>query len=216
MPTPKYAGKSSVYIRSYNESIALSNENNFVNIAGRYYDGDQRWLDRNLSNTGCGVVAAANIVSHMSRYVSGCGSLYRYNDLSVSSFVNHMYDIDKYLHPSAIAVFSLGYFEKGFEDFARSRGVNIQSYWSDNRVTKDTFAEYIKAGLRIDSPVVYLQYFNSNQKEYDWHWMTITKYFKNNSNGDRFIAVFTWGERRSLNYNALWDANLACGVLYFK
>lgn len=103
----------------------------------------------------------------MSRYVSGCGSLYRYNDLSVSSFVNHMYDIDKYLHPSAIGVFSLGYFEKGFEDFARSRGVNIQSYWSDNGVTKDTFAEYIKAGLRIDSPVVYLQYFNSNQKEYD-------------------------------------------------
>ena len=93
--------------RSYNESIALSNENNFVNIAGRYSDGDQRWLDRNLSNTGCGVVAAANIVSHMSRYVSGCGSLYRYNDLSVSSFVNHMYDIDKYLHPSAIAVFLL-------------------------------------------------------------------------------------------------------------
>lgn len=60
LPTPKYAGKSSVYTRSYNESIALSNENNFVNIAGRYYGGDQRWLDRSLSNTGCGVVAAAN------------------------------------------------------------------------------------------------------------------------------------------------------------
>jgi hypothetical protein len=46
--------------------------------------------------------------------------------------------------------------------------------------------------------------------------MTITKYFRNTTNGDRYIAVSTWGERHSLNFNALWDGNLACGVVYFK
>ncbi|WP_455257677.1 hypothetical protein [Peptoniphilus asaccharolyticus] len=88
--------------------------------------------------------------------------------------------------------------------------------WSDNKVTKDSFANYIKSGLRRDCPVAYLQYWNSNQSDYDWHWMTITKYFRNTTNGDRYIAVSTWGERHSLNFNALWDGNLACGVLYFK
>lgn len=59
--------------------------------------------------------------------------------------------------------------------------------------------------------------FPSNRiSDYNWHWMTKLKYFRNTINGDRYIAVSTWGKRRSLNFNALWDGNCACGVLYFK
>lgn len=200
-----------------NEVVQLTNESNFVNVANRYYGGNQSWFsEEKLKNKGCGIVAAANIANHLSKYVSGCDSLYRYKDLSKSSFLNHMYDVEKYLSPTIIGIPSLSYFEDGFESFAKSRGVNVSAYWSDNKVTKDSFANYIKSGLRRDCPVAYLQYWNSNQSDFDWHWMTITKYFRNTTNGDRYIAVSTWGERHSLNFNALWDGNLACGVLYFK
>lgn len=210
--------KEKLSVNSYgNEVVELSDERNFVNIDNRYYGGNQSWFsEQKLRNKGCGTVAAANIASHLSEHVWGYNSLYKYSNLNKSNFLKHMYDVEEYLSPTMIGIPSLGYFEDGFENFAKSRGINISAYWSDNKVTKDSFANYIKSGLRRDCPVAYLQYFNSNQREYDWHWMTITKYFRNTTYGDRHIAVSTWGGRRSLNFNALWDGNLACGVLYFK
>ena len=203
--------------RGSNEIVELSNESEFVNIDGKYYGGNQSWFDeKSLQNTGCGTVASANIANHMSNYVRGCSKLYSYNSLSKSNFKKHMYDVERYVTPTAIGVPSLRALESGFERFADSRGIDISAYWSDQPANRNTFTNYIKDGLRINSPVAYLQYFNSNQKEYDWHWMTITKYFKNMSTGEQHIAVSTWGERRSLNFNALLDGNLACGVLYFK
>lgn len=70
-----------------NEVVQLTNESNFVNVANRYYGRDQSWFsEEKLKNKGCGIVAAANIANHLSKYVSGCDSPYRYKDLSKSSF----------------------------------------------------------------------------------------------------------------------------------
>lgn len=212
-----FENESPMFKNFGNEIIQLTNESSFVNVNNVYYGGNQSWFEETkLKNTGCGIVAAANITNHLSNYVRGYQNLYSYNNLSLSNFSNHMYDIEKYLSPTIIGIPSLSYFESGVKSFAKSRGVNISAYWSNDKVTKDSFADYIKSGLRRDCPVAYLQYFNSLQKDYDWHWMTITKYFRNTSNGDRHIAVSTWGERKSLSFNALWDGNFACGVLYFK
>lgn len=39
------------------------------------------------------------------------------------------------------------------------------------------------------------------------HWMTVTKYFKNNDTGDTFVAFSSWGIRFSINVKLLQDKN---------
>ncbi|OZQ66875.1 hypothetical protein [Paenibacillus sp.] len=56
--------------------------------------------------------------------------------------------------------------------------------------------------------------------EYEWHWMTITKYYRDTTDS-RWIAVSTWGQRRSINYRTHFDAiagnrTLGGGFMYFK
>ncbi|MDO4605303.1 MAG: hypothetical protein Q4B23_04920 [Helcococcus sp.] len=183
----------------------------------KYYGGNQSWFtQKDLKNRGCGTVSAENITAYMSKVFSSKKNLYSRGELTKVNFIKHMYDVEKYLSPSIIGVPTLGAFENGIEKFAKSRGVSLNAFWSDNKVNKTTFTNYIKSGLRANYPVAYLQYYNSNQKQYNWHWMTITKYFKNLRSNNTSIIVSTWGGKQILNFDALWSGNLACGVLYFK
>lgn len=182
-----------------------------------YYGGNQAWFDKkNLINRGCGIVAAANITAYMSKEFDVKENLYSYETFSKSNFIKHMYDINEYIRPTIIGVPTLKVFSKGIEDFAKSRGIQIKANWESDKIEKEDFAEYIKSGLNSNLPVAYLQYYNSKKMKYNWHWMTITKYYKNIKNGSTSIVVSTWGEKRVLNFDALWSGNLAFRVLYFE
>lgn len=74
-------------------------------------------------------------------------------------------------------------------------------------------AEFIKDALSNNLPVAMLITKNvdltwldveGRKQNGDFHWMTITKYFKNysanNTVENRYVAVSTWGERVSLNF----------------
>lgn len=53
---------------------------------------------------------------------------------------------------------------------------------------------------------------------YAWHWMTITKYFRDSAD-NRWIAVSSWGARYSINYRTHFDAMtnwLGGGLMYFN
>ena len=43
--------------------------------------------------------------------------------------------------------------------------------------------------------------------DFDNHWMTITKYYRNNQTGDTFVAFSSWGCRYTININLLKDKN---------
>ena len=38
---------------------------------------------------------------------------------------------------------------------------------------------------------------------FDNHWMTITKFFKQGSTGESWVALSSWGERYSVNTNLM-------------
>lgn len=91
---------------------------------------------------------------------------------------------------------------------------------SNASFTLDNTADYVKAGLKIDSPVATLNLSKFSSYEYEWDWMTITKYYREMSD-KRWIAVSTWGDRRSINYRTHIDAitsflSLGGGFRYFK
>lgn len=57
--------------------------------------------------------------------------------------------------------------------------------------------------------------FTGDLNHFNWHWTTITKYFRNNDTDDRFIAISSWGERYSFNLKLLVDA-YPNTYIYFK
>ncbi|NEU61062.1 hypothetical protein [Paenibacillus sp. ALJ109b] len=82
------------------------------------------------------------------------------------------------------------------------------------------YSQNIKAGLSLNSPVATLNLSKFDDYEYEWHWMTITKYYRDTTDS-RWIAVSTWGQRRSINYRTHFDAiagnrTLGGGFMYFK
>lgn len=204
-------------IRARHEVVELTDEADFVNVAGRYYGGDQEWFDDEFNqDRGCGTVAASNITAHMAEYVSGCGRLYGYRSLSKSNFKKHMNEMLEYVTPTIFGVPTLRYFARGVERFADDKNVDIEAYWSDEKPSFRNLSNYIKDGLRADSPVAHLQYYNPEVPSLNWHWVTITKYFRNSVAGDSHIAVSTWGERKSFNLDAIYDNSLGGGVIYFE
>lgn len=185
------------------------------------YGGDQMWWEDNSQkeNRGCGPVAAANITNYLSKITnsSSYGNLYSGSTTSYSDFMKHMNKMYDLMGPGPLGETSLGDFESTVENYATSVGVNLSAFHYNIPFTLDNTATYIKNGLSYNVPVATLNLSYFSSYEYKWHWMTITKYFRD-SNDNRYIAVSTWGERRSINYRTHFDAMnsiLGGGLLWF-
>ena len=86
--------------------------------------------------------------------------------------------------------------------------------YTPSNVTNSSVESFIISHLNNDNPVMFLNimegylsganthYLNDNQN-FDNHWMVITKYYKDNNTGERFIAFATWGKRISINLDLL-------------
>lgn len=203
------------------ESVSLSDETYFVKIMDgttRYYGGNQSWFSlESQQNTGCGPTAAANITAYMALKKSWASDLYAYNKTSItkSDFTNHMNEVIAYVAPNPIwGMPSYTAWGDDVEDFAQSRDVPLYAYYSSLSPTLDNASNYVKAGLNNDSPVGMLMYYNPYLSEYDWHWMTITKYTRDIYD-NRYVAVSSWGNRYSLNFEFFWENSLYGALLYF-
>lgn len=211
------------------ENVALSTERNYGQFVpveyqpGKYsYGGDQNWWsDKTKKNRGCGPVAAANITNYLAKITnpSKYGDLYIGNTTSKTDFLAHMDVLYSYIKPGLLGEVSVWDFAENVEQFAQDRGVNLSRVTSNASFTLDNTADYIKAGLQIDSPVATLNTTFFSDYEYEWHWMTITKYYRDSAD-NRWIAVSTWGERRSIDYRVHFDAMtnslIQGGLMYFK
>jgi hypothetical protein len=211
------------------EDVALTVERNYgMFIPVEYapntysYGGDQGWYDTDTKRTrGCGPVAAANITNYLAKIKDSTkyGKLYVGNTTSKTDFVAHMNTLYSYVDPGAFGEVSGADFTSDVERFARDRGVTLSGVTSSASFTLDNVANYIKGGLNINSPVATLNTKKWSDYEYEWHWMTITKYFRD-ANDNRWIAVSTWGQRRSIDYRVHFDAMAngywQGGVMYFK
>lgn len=107
-----------------------------------------------------------------------------------------------YCLPSPVGNASLSDWTDAVVRYASDRGVNLYPVYSSLPFTFENTCTYIKNGLVIDSPVAILDL--AKETPYGWHWMTITKYFRDSADV-RYIAVSSYGKRVSINYGELYD-----------
>ncbi|MBD7912123.1 MULTISPECIES: hypothetical protein [Clostridium] len=178
--------------------VALKNSEGFLDIFDEkkhYYGGDQKWFkEEAFRRVGCSTVAAANITAYISLR-DGDKKLYKFNDMKKDNFIKHMESLGKYIYPDEVlGTISSLYFMDRVIDFAEDRGVRVKSNWITTEYDFDKLKEFIKEALRKDSPVALLMLKNNVLKEFDWHWMTVTRLFENNDK--TYLNVSTWGERK--------------------
>ncbi|MGO4109708.1 hypothetical protein [Paenibacillus sp. YAF4_2] len=214
------------------EDVSLTTESSsslFVPIeykTGVYsYGGNQNWYaDSDWQNNGCGPVAAANITNYMAKITNSTkyGKLYTGSTLSYTDFLAHMNTMYSRINPGWLGELSIWDFADDIESYAKDKGVTLKRVTSNASFTLDNTATYIKAGLSSNVPVGTLNLSKFSDYEYEWHWMTITKYYRD-VNDNRWIAVSTWGRRESINYRTHFDAMKAFegiigspGLIYFS
>ncbi|MFB9329878.1 hypothetical protein ACFFSY_28390 [Paenibacillus aurantiacus] len=216
------------------EDVSLSSERNFSQFvpieypkgSGVYsYGGDQGWYAKSSEQSnGCGPVAAANITNYMAKVTNATkyGKLYTGSTLSHADFLAHMNTMYSRINPGKLGELSIWDFADDVETYAKDKGVTLKRVTSSASFTLDNTATYIKAGLNSNVPVGTLNLSKFSDYEFEWHWMTITKYYRD-VNDNRWIAVSTWGRRESINYRTHFDAMKAFegiigspGLIYFS
>ncbi|RAW16309.1 hypothetical protein DC345_11810 [Paenibacillus taichungensis] len=211
------------------EEVSLTveaNQSMFVPVqdgSGYSYGGNQNWYSQNThKERGCGPVAAANITNYLAKITNPTvyGNLYSGNTTSKQDFLAHMDKMYDYVSPGILGKISVSGFASAVESYAKDKKVNLSRVTDNSAFTLDNTAAYIKAGLNLNSPVATLNLSKFDDYEYEWHWMTITKYYRDTTDS-RWIAVSTWGQRRSINYRTHFDAitgnrTLGGGFMYFK
>ena len=186
---------------------SLKNYEEFIKIMDGnrpYYGGDQGWfLDKKNRKYGCAAVVGANITAYLSEH-NGNERLYPYDDFSIKSYINHMEEVVKYIEPvEKVGILRVSQFKDGVENYAKSRGVSLKGRIMVFENGYSNIYNFIKESLESDTPVGMLILRNDVIKEFDYHWMTITKLYKNQF--DVYVSVSSWGEKRLLKLKDIYN-----------
>ncbi|SFU55825.1 hypothetical protein SAMN04487886_10573 [Clostridium sp. DSM 8431] len=73
--------------------------------------------------------------------------------------------------------------------------------------------DFIKRALVKDKPLAFIMLNNNVLKEFEWHWMTVTKLFEIE---DRtYLNFSSWGERRVFKLEDVYNYSSFCAFSYF-
>lgn len=179
-----------------------------------YYGGNQSWFENiSLRKAGCSVVAAANITAY-SALDRDNKLLYDYDNMTKENFIKHMESIAKFIQPDEInGVTSVSYFNEKVIEFAESKGATIKPHKITIKSDFDEIKNFISTALNQNKPVAMLMLQNEVLKEFDWHWMTITRLFENMDKN--YIDFSTWGERRIFTLENFYKYSSFGALSYF-
>jgi len=224
-------------------TISLKDADKFVEItedSKTYYGGDQNWFSSHEGKDGgCGTVAAANITAYMAKQEAEFSKLYPYSDYSKNRFVSQMNDLYQYLHPYTIPILHQPFgiwpvekFERGFEAFCKSRGVDLQGVQDKAKYSKENVTNYIMRGLQADAPVAMMMGFNNLlhhievvqpngkwwvQKSFATHWVVITGITIDEITHKTTLKVSTWGGHANLDLDKYMEGErLYECLIWFK
>lgn len=179
-----------------------------------YYGGTQKWFKCDyLKKVGCSIVAAANITAYYALTIKN-KNIYNYEDMSKNNFINHMESMAKYIYLDPYnGLTSINYFNDKVTEFFKDKGIGIKSH---SITTKDDFKDmkyFLKTALTNNKPVALLMLKNNMLKEFDWHWMTITRLFENEDK--TYVDFSTWGERRIFKLEDFYRFSSFGALSYF-
>lgn len=197
--------------------MPINLKNNFIKIYdGKrpYYGGNQKWFkETELRKAGCSIVAAANITAYLSINRKN-NILYDYEDLNKDNFIKHMESIAEFIHPDVTkGVTSISYFSEKVVQFSKNKGVIMKSHEITTYDDFENIKNFIKTALSQNKPVALLMLENNALKEFDWHWITVTKLFENMDK--TYIDFSTWGERRIFTLEDFYKYSSFGALSYF-
>lgn len=188
-----------------------------------YYGADQKWLMHRTGQLGgCGVVAAAELLSYLAMQCPQYRALYDYGTLSKEAFVLYMQEVYNCVKPLApglgrmkmvLGVWPAYRFVRGIRRFAAQRGIRLDLSVIHSFRGEQAIAEYLKQALSADCPVAMLIGFNRRfdgsqverpdkstwrQDDFGRHWVVITA-MNVDGDGQIFLKVSTWGGYTVLN-----------------
>ena len=199
------------------DNISLKDYESFVTVRDgkrHYYGGNQQWFNSGINRkSGCGAVVAANITALIAKEKE-LHNLYKYKDYSRTNFLQHMNEVIKYVIPKEnVGILQPKIFAADVVSFALSRGVLLKESIKYFEEGYNSISGFIKKSLKENKPIALLMLRNERLKEFDWHWMTITKYYKNDFN--TYVNVSTWGERRILKLDEVFKYSSYGAVINF-
>ncbi|OPJ64155.1 hypothetical protein [Clostridium oryzae] len=176
-----------------------------------YYGGNQYWFPKKLHQlSGCGPIAAANIMAYLAENFSeNYRALYPYSlPISKGDFVNHIVEVRKFVKPGIRGLTSVHQFCENTLDYAKSRNVLLTPHiLEDDTVSMEEVVHYLSEALLQKLPVAILVLTHAVKEleDYSWHWMTITDLKFNAEDNNTYIVVSTYGERHVIDLNILWN-----------
>ena len=196
--TPNYTNLEEIQFIIYNSKIS-------------YYGGSQYWFPKKFDRlSGCGPVAAANITAYLSQTTPDkYNTLYPYKGIiNKVDFTSHMGEIRKFVKPGMFGLTSVRQFSNSVLAFSKERGVALVPHiLEDNAASMQEAINFISKALsqRLPIAILVLKHPLVEFKEYTWHWMTITDLKLNSKDNIYYISVSTYGERREINLDLLWN-----------
>jgi hypothetical protein len=197
--------------KSYKEVITLEEINLSIHDSEIiYYGGDQRWFPRKFHKlSGCGPIAAANITAYLSQnFPDKFYKLYPYKGvINHNDFIKHMVEIRKYVKPGIFGLTSVDQFSDNVLSFSKIKGVSLVPHILDKNVSMNEAIDFISQALsqRLPVAILILKHPVKELSDYTWHWMTITRLWVNPNDNKHYISVSTYGERREIDLDLLWN-----------
>ena len=196
--TPNYSNLEEIQFNIYDSKTS-------------YYGGSQYWFPTKFNKlSGCGPVAAANITAYLSQiFPDKYNTLYPYKGIvNKVDFIVHMGEIRKFVKPGMFGLTSVHQFSNSVLAFSKERGVSLAAHiLDDNAASMQEAINFISKALsqRLPIAILVLKHPLVEFKEYTWHWMTITDLKLNSKDNIYYISVSTYGERREINLDLLWN-----------
>ena len=128
-----------------------------------------------------------------------------------------MYD---YITPGILGVISTDAFDSGMRDFMQDCGIYSITSNEVNASRYDVFVDGVTEGLSHECPIALLFWDPDNggmdDPDFAFHWVTMTKYYKDNNTQIEYFACSSWGERYSLPlYDYWWSYWIEGGIYYW-
>lgn len=175
------------------------------------FGGNQHWFPlENQSRSGCGPVAAAMMTAYLARaFPDKYQALYPHQGLlNKEDFLAHMLEVRKYVIPGNRGLTSVRQFALQTMQFAHARGIHLTPrLLDDSSIRFEQALEFITKALSQNLPaaVLILTHPAEELLEYTWHWMVITGLKYEAESGLYTITVSTYGQRREINLELLWN-----------
>ncbi len=148
---------------------------------GKTVGGSQLWYDTRIQKmSGCGPVAACNIIYYLSRSRPEMQAFFGLKSFDKEQFKGLMEEMYKHMTPGMLGINTSRLFADGFLGYILSHGYSLDANVLDipvkplRKLKSERILEFIVNALQNDIPCAFLNLSNGKVHNLDgWHWVTI-------------------------------------------